>query len=70
MKRVSQIIDEAGGIRRFLSGARGKALEQNGLRKAWVIAQDVVREHESAGDVCGAYVADQICRRIEKELGI
>lgn len=69
MKRVSQIFDERGGIRGFLS-TMTKDRELNGLRKAWEIAQDVVREREGKGDHSGAVVADKICKRIEKELGI
>lgn len=69
MKRVSQIFNEQGGIRRFLS-ITSKDRELNGLRKAWDIAQGIARERERLGDHCGAIVADNICRRIEKELGI
>lgn len=43
---------------------------RNQLRKAWRIAQDVAMERETARDIRGALAADEVCARIEKELGL
>lgn len=43
---------------------------QAGLKRAWRIAQNVGIEREKAGDRDGARTADEICARIEKELGL
>jgi hypothetical protein len=43
---------------------------RNQLRRAWRIAQDVAVERGAANDEIGADAADEICERIEAELGL